>query len=146
MAQEEPLPCNWPVYVGWSSQLNCRGVFAARDIKKDELIEPCPIILIPYENQQRRLDSSPTGTILDNYYYDWNKNFWCIPLGYAVLYNHSYEPNAVYKYNHPKKLISYMALKDISQDEEITVNYNGDPKDKDPIESWFSEFHGRKII
>ena len=48
--------------------------------------------------------------------------------------NHSLDPNADYAANLYKKTVSVKALKYIGKDEEILINYNGDPKDKNPWE------------
>lgn len=136
----------WPVYVNWSVKLTCRGMFATHAIKKGELVEPCPVILIAHTDEQKRKEARPTGTIIDNYYYDWNKKFWCLPLGYSMLYNHSYTPNMVYKRDFKRFTLNYVALKNVLADEELTVNYNGDPNDKTPIDSWFKEYYGKKIV
>ncbi len=140
------LEHNWPVYVGWSQQLNCRGVFALRDIQPGELVEPCPLILVPFKNETDFANSTPTNSLVDNYYYDWTAEEWCLPLGYAMLYNHSYQPNMKYERDFEQSLLKYVAIKTIHQGDELTVNYNGDPNDQKPIESWFHEYGGRKII
>ncbi len=121
-------------------------MFAAKTIKKNELIEICPVILVKYRTQQHRINNTPSENILDNYYFDWNKNYWCFPMGYGTLYNHSYHANAKYVFNHRQKLLKYRAVTLINKDEEITINYNGTPNDTDSIDSWFVDHHGKKII
>src|SRR3989344_4734036 len=136
---------NWPVYVGWSDRLQCRGMLALRNINKGETVETCPIILVKHKDQQKRIDGCPMGNIIDNYYYDWNKTYWCLPLGYAMIYNHSYCHNMNYVRDFNNNLLKYEAIRDIKKDEELTVNYNGDPLDQTPIDSWFREYGGKKI-
>lgn len=137
------ISSGWPIYVGWSTRLNCRGVLAARDINKGEVVEVCPILLIPHKTQKGRLNRQPTNSLLDNYYYDWDRTHWCLPLGYAVLYNHSYQPNLVYLHDTKNLFLKYKALIDIKKDEELCVNYNGDPADSTPVDTWFHEYSGR---
>lgn len=110
-----------------------RGVFAVSDICRGDLIECCPVVLIP-ENQVSFLRK----TELHNYYFMWgddekhHKAGIC--LGYGSLYNHSYTPNATYKKLLDEKLIEFVAIQDIKHDEEITVNYNhGNPEDTSPL-------------
>ena|SRR3989338_8076096 len=110
-----------------------RGVFAARDIKKDEIIEKCPVIEVPKHDVSNLRES-----ILVTYffYFGKNKERLAIALGFGSIYNHTYEPNATYKIKHREKTIDFIALSDINKDDEITVNYNyGNPKDKSPL--WF---------
>ena len=56
-------------------------------------------------------------------------------LGTGSLYNHSFEPNAQYLRLFGEQAIEYVALHDIREGEEITINYNGDPDDDSPV--WF---------
>ena len=44
--------------------------------------------------------------------------------------------HATYTRNFEEQVIDYRALRDIHPDEEITLNYNGDPLDLDPL--WFA--------
>jgi len=111
------------------------GVFCSEDIKKDSIIEICPIIFIP-EQQANVIDQ----TILRDYYYYWydgTGEHIAITLGYGSLYNHSYNPNAIYCKDYKRRVVEIKAIKDIPANTEITVNYNGDPNCKDPV--WFGE-------
>ncbi|HDR7777705.1 TPA: SET domain-containing protein-lysine N-methyltransferase [Bacillus tropicus] len=109
-----------------------RGVFADRLIKKGELIEQCPVIVIPMM-ERYYLDMTEVG----NYYFNWGKDYndVAIALGYGSLYNHSYFPSASFSNNLENLSINFYAIKDIQQGEEITVNYHGNPEDKSPL--WF---------
>ncbi|MED1673790.1 SET domain-containing protein [Pallidibacillus thermolactis subsp. kokeshiiformis] len=106
-----------------------RGVFATRLIKKGELIESAPAIIIPMEEWENMKDS-----ILSNYVFRWKKDK-AIVLGYGLLYNHSYSPNAYYITNFDHYSIDFYARRDIHKGEEIKVNYNGDPLDQTSV--WF---------
>ncbi|MEZ4734909.1 MAG: SET domain-containing protein-lysine N-methyltransferase [Caldilineaceae bacterium] len=74
-------------------------------------------------------------TVLFHYCYSWGENS-ALALGFGSLFNHSYHPNAMYNRKFAEQVIEYMALCDIQPGEEITVNYNGDPNDLDPL--WFA--------
>jgi SET domain-containing protein len=63
--------------------------------------------------------------------YVWNKKAFAISLGYGSLYNHSYEPNASYIFG-PMRL-TYKALCDIAEGDEITINYNYYPGNRKPV-------------
>lgn len=127
---------NIPVYVSTSNSLNgIRCIRAARDIKKDELIESSPIILIPHEEQ----DGLDDG-VLGSYTYDWNETHGAFILGYNLLTNHSYTPNIVYKRDFEKVQMNYYALRDIKKDEELFVNYNGKPHDTSPLEGHYVDY------
>lgn len=109
-----------------------RGVFSQRNFKRGEVIETCPVIVLPPEE----IDSLEL-TQLYNYYFAWGPDSKdaAIALGYGSLYNHSYSPNARYYKDFENSLLRYICIRDIQKDEEITINYNCDPEDKTPV--WF---------
>lgn len=107
-----------------------RGVFAVRPIRKGEVIETVPVLVIPAP-QVDDLEK----TLLDHYVYSWSDERLAVALGYGSLYNHSYTPNALYVKHPETSTIDYVALADIEAGAEITVNYNGMPADRSPV--WF---------
>ncbi|MCX6778744.1 MAG: SET domain-containing protein [Candidatus Magasanikbacteria bacterium] len=108
-----------------------RGVFSKTKIKKGATIEVCPIVHLP-KNDLKFIEK----TRLEKYYYCWGKNWeeGALPLGYGVLYNHSYHSNANYKFDFKKQTITYFAVKDIPANTEIMVNYNSSPNDQTPFD------------
>lgn len=109
-----------------------RGVFATRDIKKGELLHEAPVISYPNEQHQYI-----EQTILGDYAFEYGINHSAILLGYGMLFNHSYEPNAIYEINFNNHTFDFFAFKDIKAGDEILINYNGDVDDKDPL--WFNQ-------
>lgn len=107
-----------------------RGVFAGQRFSSGALIERVPLIVLSAAEVERIND-----TILSVYTYAWGPEREAALLGYGMIYNHSYRPNAVYVRNMEACVIDYIALRDIEVDEEITVNYGGSPDAKDPV--WF---------
>lgn len=109
-----------------------RGVFAEKEIKMNELIEASPVIVID-KKECKYLKK----TALSNYFFIWGEEFdqAAIVLGYGSLYNHSYEPNANFQLNHNTLTVDFVAIKNIEKDEEITINYNGEPNDYTKL--WF---------
>jgi SET domain-containing protein len=111
-----------------------RGVYARCDIKKDEIIERCPIIEVP-EHDMSNLNESILVTYF--FYFGKNKEQLLVALGFGSIYNHTHKPNAIYKIKQTEGVIDFIALKDIEKDDEITVNYNyGNPKDNKQL--WFN--------
>jgi len=109
-----------------------RGVFALKDFKEGEIIEKSPIINITPEERKHC-----EKTVLNFYIYPWRSTrSGSVVLGYGSIYNHSFDPNADWKQNFKEENMVYRALKDIKKEEEITVNYNGEPDDLTPID-WF---------
>ncbi|WP_286228387.1 SET domain-containing protein [Neobacillus mesonae] len=109
-----------------------RGVFATCDIKKGELLHEAPVI--SYPNDQHQYIEQ---TLLADYAFEYGKNHSAILLGYGMLFNHSYEPNAIYEINFENHTFDFYAYSDIKAGEEILINYNGDVDDKDPL--WFNQ-------
>ncbi len=109
-----------------------RGVFTDRFIEAETLVEIASVIVIP-ANQRVLIDD----TILYDYYFNWSEenDTTAIALGYASIYNHSYDPNCKYLTYYEDKKIEIIALRDIEAGEELTFNYNWDPKDRTPL--WF---------
>jgi len=108
-----------------------RGVFAASNIDKGEMIERCPVI----EMMEEGIRTSLEKISLRNYYFIWGeeRDRAAVALGYGSIYNHSFEPNARYDKLIAEKRIDFVALKTIPKNEEITVNYNGNPADQQPL-------------
>jgi SET domain-containing protein len=122
------------IYISKSKIPNAgRGVYAMRNIKKDEIIERCPIIEVSKHDTSNLRES-----ILVTYffYFGKNKERLMLALGFGSIYNHAHRANATYKIKHTENTIDFIAVKDIKKDGEITINYkNGNPKNKSPL--WF---------
>lgn len=119
------------LYIG-NSHLGGRGVFSAHDLNREDVIEICPLILIP-PDQTIHLDQ----TILYDYYYSWpgEMDYACIALGYGSLYNHSFKPNADVIFDLEEKTIIIKALRKVKAHEELLIDYQGG--DKKSTQLWF---------
>ncbi len=106
-----------------------RGVFASGNIKKGEVIEVAPILILEFA------DFIDTKWNLLFEYYFWMDDFVVLALGYGSLYNHSINPNCEYRISKHNKIITIMAIRDILKDEEIYFNYKGTVNPKTPL--WF---------
>lgn len=102
-----------------------RGVFARGFIAAGTLIERVPMLVVP--------ESATYGTVLSDYAFEWSKGKVALALGYGSIYNHSYQPNARYEDN-TDRTKSYLAIRDIPSGEEITINYNGIPTSRAPVD------------
>ena len=113
-----------------------KGAFAKKSIKNGTIIDLAFVVPIPNKEYKK-----VTKTILYNYCYIWEdpkhmpafRN--AITLSVSQFINHSYDPNLKYLYDYENKAIEFSAIKDISQGDELTVNYNGLVDDKSPM--WF---------
>jgi D-alanine-D-alanine ligase len=108
-----------------------RGVFAQHSYQPGELIERSPALVLSSVESE-----IIEKTILDNYCYVWgeNRDQAAMLLGYGSLYNHSYDPNAVYVRRPELQEIHFVARRRIAPGEEIKINYNGLPESQDPLD------------
>lgn len=96
------------------------GVFAAKDIEKDEVIEICPILSLPTKR-------GDINYILPDYTFQWPKtDSWTefvVSLGYGSLYNHSNNPNANWTHDFENRTFIFFSTKPIKKGEEIFIFY-----------------------
>jgi uncharacterized protein len=109
-----------------------RAVFSRQFISMGEIIERCPVIVLPAEDFDTVLSSQ-----LADYFFYFNKdeNTLTLALGFGSLYNHALHPNANYLLEHEDRMMTYRAIEDIEPGTEICINYAGEPG-KDYTE-WF---------
>jgi len=110
-----------------------RGVFALAPIAQGERVERAPVIVIP-------ADEWPQVAASGLYHYCFafgpeDKDA-ALCLGHGSLFNHDWQPNAVYRKRPEHAAIDFLARRAITPGEEITINYNGDPDDRTPL--WFT--------
>src|SRR5262245_21448399 len=111
-----------------------RGVFAGRRIRKGELIEACPVVLLSSSDEMKL-----TGTTLDHYLFAWGDGAQgaCLVLGLGSLYNHSAAPNAVACRDEEATRMEFVALRDIAAGEQVFVDYQWEKTEYD-----FNSGHG----
>ena len=108
-----------------------RGVFATVDIKKGEVIEICPIIIL-WDKDFPHVQE----TLMIGYVYGYTGNSTMIALGYGSLYNHLNTPNAKYELVEHEGMkeqdseLYITALRPIMKNEEIYINYGGEYNEK----------------
>ena len=104
-----------------------RGVFARCPIRKGTVIERVPVVLVPIQQIVGGWHNPAVAR------FGFVRDRWtvAVALGYGSLYNHSFKPNAIYE--HGYAAMKYVALRNIKPGEEITINYNWDPKDRSPV-------------
>jgi SET domain-containing protein len=102
-----------------------RSVFASRAFRKAELIEVCPVILLPGITDEDQLGG------MRKYVFQWHVagDVLAIALGYGSLYNHHPNPNAEFTLRYTKKEIVFRAIREITPGEQIFVDYRWDETD-----------------
>jgi SET domain-containing protein len=105
-----------------------RGVIARKKFEQGDIIERAPVILLGSHEEPLEDET------LYHYTFAWGEGS-AVALGYGSIYNHSYTPNAYYVRDEKNKCINFVALREIEEGEEITLNYNGTPHSTAPL--WF---------
>jgi uncharacterized protein len=105
-----------------------RGVVARRLIRRGEVIERVPVLVLAAEEVR----DARGWNGLAGYCFQWGEGRLALALGYGSLYNHSYRPSAGYA-DEGGRMLVFTALREIGPGEEITVNYNGEPGDETPV-------------
>jgi hypothetical protein len=109
-----------------------RGVYTSQSIDIGEVIEVCPVLIIP------KIELPIIHkTVLHDYYFLWGDNLdeCAIALGFGSIYNHALHPNANFILDIFNKTIDIEAILPIQAGEEITLNYHGEPGNTDKL--WF---------
>lgn len=122
---------NKPLYVK-QTRSRGRGVFCTTAIEKDELIECCPLLVLPGKDYH-----IATSSRLTNYFFcfDREENSLALAWGFGSLYNHAVNANATYLLDSGYRTMSYFAIEDIPANTEIVINYSG--KSGQEYKEWF---------
>ena len=105
------------------------GVFARDQIQKGEIVEVAPVRVLSEKERDSLIKDVPPLADYDFYWSDQKEAAGAIAFGYAELYNHSSNPNIELLTNMDHQTISFVAIQDISPEEELCFDYG--------IELWF---------
>lgn len=119
------------LFVG-PSATHDRGVFTRRARRPDDVLEVCPVLVIPAEDRPLVDD-----TVFGGYYYEWGDDGeGALALGCGSMYNHTRHPNARYEMDVEARTITIVAVTDIAAGDEVTISYAGEPG-ADDSDLWF---------
>jgi hypothetical protein len=122
-----------------------RGVFAARAYTCDEVVEVCPVVVL-------HMPFSSLPEEMKTFVFNWGvlahvPNSQAFALGYGSMYNHDNPANMRYEADSQHSLLRFISVRDISEGEELTVNYNaiggGAEWDND---NWFDRMKIKPIV
>lgn len=100
-----------------------RGVFCTATIAEGEVIEVCPVIVIP----AGEFTALNTTSLMDySFYFDKEANTLSLTMGFGSMYNHQQYPNAVYILDREKREMVFTAHEHIKAHTEICINYGGE--------------------
>ena len=100
-----------------------RGVFCNRDILEGELIENCPVVIIPAEEFAAL---SATALMDYSFYFNKEENTLSLTMGFGSMYNHRQYPNTVYILDREKRQMIFTAQEHIKAHTELCINYGGE--------------------
>lgn len=101
------------------SKIHRWGIFALEAIKEREILEEAPYFIVTKEH----IEQVPAcGTY--SYWLEDTKSL--IGLGFAGLYNHSFDSNVDYQVDKISEVIRHYAKRDIAKDEELLLNYGSE--------------------
>lgn len=111
------------IYIKDTGTAKGLGAFAARKFSREEVVELCPVLVI--DAAATKLPQ-PINTRV----FDWaklakSKQHSALALGYGSMYNHDNPANMRYEADATKLFLRFIAIRDIEESEELTINYNG---------------------
>lgn len=101
------------------SKIHRWGLFALEQIKEREILEEAPYFVLTKEE----LNIAP---ICNAYSYWLEDTRSLIGMGFAGLYNHSFESNVDYQIDKINEIIRHYATRDIAKGEELFLNYGSE--------------------
>ncbi len=105
------------------SEIHRWGMFAKVDIPAHVIIESAPVVLCHNSLSEALFAINNCRHILQDYPFSWEGGMLAFALGYAAIYNHQRENNAMWKQNYEYETIEFTTKRDILAGEEITVRY-----------------------
>jgi len=99
------------------------GVVSTKIIKKNEIIEICPVIYL--SDNERKFIENKSDTLYHYYLYIKKINKFCIMFGYGSIYNHDLNANASFECDNDisTRILKIRAIKNININEEIIIDY-----------------------
>lgn len=104
-----------------TSPLGGRGVFAGEDIAAGDVVEICPVIVVPAEE----IDAL-NATALRDHWYGWGEEGdAAVAMGHGSFYNHADDPTCSYEVHDVLDALVIRARRAIAAGEELTIDYTG---------------------
>jgi hypothetical protein len=109
-----------------------KGVFTREALPPMKIIEMSSVLVMD-DTARKLLDQ----TALHDYIFEWGSESQqcCVAWGYISMYNHSYEANCEYFMDFDEAIITIKTMRKILPGTELTINYNFDWNQKNPV--WF---------
>jgi uncharacterized protein len=114
-----------------SSPLGGRGVFASEPIVAGDVVEVCPVIIVPATELDALNDTS-----LRDHWYGWGEHGEAaVAMGHGSFYNHADEPSCEYEAHDVLDALVVRTRRSVVAGEELTIDYTGNGVN----ELWFDQ-------
>lgn len=107
-----------------------RGILAGTAFGPGEVVDTTPVVVVP-ARQRSLVETTELGRFC--FIWDDRTGSLAFALGRGSLINHSYDPNVVTEKKVAARLIVFVARRAIEAGEELTINYNGEPSNREPV-------------
>ena len=105
------------------SSIHRWGVFAKENIPAHTIIESSPVVLCHNSLSDVLFEINNCRHVLQDYPFAWKDGMLAYAMGWAALYNHQRENNAMWKQNYEYETVEFTTKREILAEEEITVRY-----------------------
>jgi hypothetical protein len=103
------------------SPLGGRGVFASVAMGPDEVVEVCPVLVVPAADMD-----ALNETALRDHWYGWGDDGdAAVAMGHGSFYNHADEPTCSYEVHDVLDALVIRTLRAVEAGEELTIDYTG---------------------
>ena len=132
------------VYVADTGTEKGRGVFASKAFRKAEVVEVCPVVVLP--GSFRKLPAEIQRLVYGWHLLAGEPGTHAVAFGYGSLYNSANPANMTFHADRHEALLRFVAARDIAVDEELTVNYSSTGGSAESsTNDWFKRLNVRFI-
>lgn len=128
------------IYIKDTGTAKGRGVFASRAFGSGEVVEICPVVL--FHMHYNSLPKAVKTLVFDWEVLAGKTRAHALALGYGSFYNHNNPANMRFEADGENQLLRFIAVRDISKDEELTINYcseRGAAESEENDNWWFED-------
>jgi SET domain-containing protein len=104
-----------------------RGLYANQDIKAGTIITECEVLVLNPDDTK-----TVDNTDLKWYTFKYDDTRDCLVLGDGEIFNHADQPNVAYILRDhpdktcPRKIMSFISVKDIKENDQLFIDYSAD--------------------
>lgn len=103
------------------SPLGGRGVFATEAVAAGEVVEICPVIVVPAD----QIDALNATSLADHWYGWGDDGDAAVAMGHGSFYNHDDDPTCEYEAHETIDALVIRARRDVRPGDELTIDYTG---------------------